>query len=74
MHTTNQFETALLAIKVQIDEIKTPNGKVREAIGYKDGKRLTWNESGQCFFHKVRMPENDLKFEEQTPENDEAEN
>jgi len=72
MFTTNKFETALLALKVQIEEIKTPNGKVREAIGYKDGKRLTWNENGQCYFHKVRMPENDLKFNDITPELNEA--
>jgi len=64
MYTNNQFETALLKLKVQIEETKMPKGYVREAIGYKDGKRLTWNESGQCFFHKVRMPENDLIFED----------
>jgi hypothetical protein len=71
MYTTTQFETALLALEVQIEELKTPNGKVREAIGYKDRKRLTWNERGQCFFHKVHMPENDLKFNEITLDSNE---
>jgi len=64
MYTTNQFEKALLAIKVQIEELKSPDGKVRVAIGYKDGKRLEWNKFGECFFNLIRMPENDLKFED----------
>jgi len=64
MYTTNQFEKALLAIKVQIEELKSPDGNVRVAIGYKDGKRLEWNKLGQCFFNLIPMPENDLKFED----------
>jgi len=62
-YTIQQFETALLAQEVQIEEMKSPDKFIREAIGYKAGKRLTWNEKGECFFHKTRMPENDLKFE-----------
>jgi len=62
MYTINQFENALIAINVQIQELKTLKSKVREAVGYKDGKRLTWNEQGQCFFYTKRLPDNDLKF------------
>lgn len=62
MYTIPQFETVLLAIHVQIEEMITVNYNVREVTGYKDGKRLTWNEAGQCFFNKIAMPENDLNF------------
>ncbi len=72
MYTTNQFEIALVAINVLIEELKTPNRNVRQAIGYKDGKRLTWNEKGECSFHTTRMPEYDLKFNETTPEQNES--
>jgi len=64
MYTNKQFETALLKLKVQIEEIKMPDSYVRVAIGYKDGKRLEWNKFGECFFNLIRMPENDLKFED----------
>lgn len=65
MPTIKQFEAALDAQFVQIEAFKTPNNReVREAIGYKDGKRMIWNASGQCFQNKVRVPENDLKFTE----------
>ena len=61
-YTTQQFETALLAQKVQIEEMKSSEKFIREAIGYKDGLRLTWNAKGECFFSKKRKPEYDLKF------------
>jgi len=62
-YTIQEFETALLAQKVQIEEMKSPKKFIREAIGYKDGLRLTWNAKGKCFFNKKRKPEYDLKFE-----------
>jgi len=61
-YTTNQFETALLAKKVQIEEFKTPDRFVREAIGYIGRKRMIWNEKGECFHNQKRIPENDLKL------------
>lgn len=61
-YTIQQFETALLALGVIIEEMKSPEKFIREAIGYKDGLRLTWNAKGECSFRNVRKPEYDLKF------------
>jgi len=62
MYTTNKFETALLAQQVHIEEIKSTATGVREAIGYKDGKRMIWNSQGECFQNKVAKPEFNLKL------------
>lgn len=62
MYTINIFEIALLAQQVQIEEIKSTTTGVHEAIGYKDGKRMTWNSQGECFQNKVARPEFNLKL------------
>lgn len=65
MPTIKQFEAALDAQFVQIEVFKTPNNReVTLAIGYKDGKRMFWDASGQCTQNQVRIPENDLKFQD----------
>lgn len=62
MHTTNQFETALIALNVKIDEIRLQNKFVTQAVGYLKGKTMTWNDKGQCSFKKERLPQFDLDF------------
>lgn len=58
----SQFEDELLKMKVQIDEISTPNKFVSKATGYIGKKFYTWNARGQCFFFKTRVPEYDISF------------
>lgn len=56
------FENELIKMKVQIDEISTPNKFVSKATGYIGKRFYTWNAIGQCFFFKTRVPEYDISF------------
>lgn len=68
MHTIQEFETALLAHNVEIEEIKQDKHLVKYAKGVIkiDEKRiqsLQWNKEGLCYSKYVnRVPTYDLNL------------
>lgn len=64
MYTIEQFESALLQINVEIDEMKMKGKYVRTANGKINNKMYQWNSNGVCEDMKgIRQFEYDLKFE-----------
>lgn len=65
-YTLSQFDSALTALGVDIDEIKYIKNEfnVTMAIGYKLGQKYKWNKQGQCFCQNGNPnPAYDLKFD-----------
>lgn len=65
MASLSKFESALLAIGIEIYEIKYKGKDVSRAIGSKDGKSYYWIASGMCYSRSgVRTPALDLNLSE----------
>lgn len=68
-YRVEDFETALLQHKIDIEEIRLDGGAVKFAKGTicideKRTKELQWHVSGKCYSKYLnRVPEYDLKFE-----------
>lgn len=63
MASLKEFETALLNLGIEIDEIKYKGKDVSKAIGAKNGKSYFWIASGLCYARSgTRIPALDLKF------------
>lgn len=61
-HTIQQWETALVKMRVMVSTIKAPEETITEVSGFLDNVRYTWNAAGHCFRCKDRVPKYDIVF------------
>lgn len=63
-YNIEEFETALLKRKVEIDELSLKGKFVSKAIGFIQGQKHIWNADGSCFTKSGNPnPKYNLKFE-----------